>query len=441
MEGAFPFPQGTGLREDGRNGSSSRELSMNIHPLITLQILLGCSLLVWIFIFRRTLSARREVTTIDDVSPEIPGKRAPRVSVLIPARNEEADIERCLGSVLALDYEDFEVIVVDDESTDDTARIVMGLAAKDPRLCLVRGRPRPEGWIGKSWAAWQAAAEADGEWLLFTDADVWHEPTSLRRAVAEALRIGSDALSILPRIEVTSFWDRVMMPLFGVLVAIRWRIDRANDPDRPEALLVGGYILVRADLYRELGGHAAVRDEILEDTALARIWKSAGARLTAVVTSKMVQTRMYDSFHDLWQGLGRHAYPCLGFSPARLLWAILAAVYFVWLPYACALAAPVLILLSPNPAAWFGVWIPAALCVATQWTVFRPVTRIFSIGHLYAFSAPVSTFLYSLIALRSAWWHHFGGGIHWKGRSCRKPGPRLPAVNPTVDSDSAGAVG
>lgn len=412
---------------------------MTSNLLTVLQIVLALSLAVWVLLFGRIVRARRRVAILDGKPPLSDGP-FPRVSILVPARNEEGELPACLDSLLRLDYPDYEVVLVDDGSTDGTLRIAEEKAAEHPRLRVIRGRPCPRGWIGKSWAVWQAAEAATGSWLLLTDADVWHERTSLRRAMGEAQRARADALSVLIRLRMESLWERLMLPLFSVILVLHWRVDRANDPSRPEALMIGGYILVRRGLYDRSGGHRVVRSEILEDMALSQLWKASGARLLTLWTQDLVQTRMYDSFRDLWTGLSRHAYPGLRYSPGRLAWAMMAALYFVWLPYAAALGSPFGILFGSQAAGWLLTWVLAALCVALQSATFRPVTRAFGLHPAHAFNAPLSTVLYVIIAVRSAWNHHFGAGIRWKDRSYARDthGPDSQAA--AVDSDSAGVL-
>ena len=412
---------------------------MTFSFLTVLQILMGLSLGVWVLLFGRIIKARRRVAVLDRMPPMAQGP-FPRVSILVPARNEEGELPACLDSLLRLDYPEYEVILVDDGSTDATLRIAEEKASGHPRLRVIRGRPCPRGWIGKSWAVWQAAEVATGSWLLLTDADVWHEPSSLRRAMGQAIRSGADALSVLIRLRMESLWERLMLPLFSVVLLLHWRVDRTNDPSRPEALMIGGYILVRRDFYDRGGGHRVVRSEVLEDMALSQRWKASGARLLTLWTQDLVQTRMYDSFRDLWTGLSRHAYPGLRYSPGRLLWAVMAAVYFVWLPYGAALGAPFGVLFGAQPVAWLVIWMLGSLCVALQSAAFRPVTRAFGLHPAHAFNAPLSTMLYVVIAVRSAWGHHFGTGIRWKGRSYARDTHGPGSTSTAVDSDSAGAL-
>jgi chlorobactene glucosyltransferase len=191
-----------------------------------------------------------------------PGKGgAPFVSIIVPARNEEANIERCVSSLAALKYPAFEILVVDDESRDRTAQIVENLpSGNSSEVRLIRGKPLPEGWFGKPWACWQGAAAARGDLLLFTDADTVHAPGLLSQAVCGLREEGADVVSLLGRQVMGSFWEQLLQPQFFMLLAFRF--PRAGTPKKPHqwkhAIANGQYILFKQEVYEASGGHEAV---------------------------------------------------------------------------------------------------------------------------------------------------------------------------------------
>lgn len=232
----------------------------------------------------------------------------PSLSIIVPARNEERQIEGCLRSLLAQRYADFEVIVVDDQSTDATAQILARLAAEHSRLRVINGQPLPNGWVGKPWALMQGARAAKGRLLLFTDADTVHEPQASASAAAYLRNYDLDALSVLTDQEFVTLAERAILP------AILWVIgfgvgslEALNDPNRPSnALFNGQYILFRRDKYFEIGGHEAVRGEIAEDFELAHLIKARRYRSQLVGANGFARTRMYRSFHEIWRGFGKN---------------------------------------------------------------------------------------------------------------------------------------
>ncbi|MGZ3543296.1 MAG: glycosyltransferase [Vulcanimicrobiaceae bacterium] len=236
------------------------------------------------------------------------GRALPPLSVIVPARNEERQIERCVRSLLAQRYDDFEVIVVDDRSEDRTFEIVDRIALEDARVRLVRGEPLPAGWVGKPWALHQGAQHARGAWLLFTDADTFHEPAAAASAVSYAVDAELDVLSLLSRQELGSLAERALLPsiLFTIAFAIG-PLDALNDPrNRNVALLNGQYVLMRRDVHDAIGGHAAVRAQIAEDFELAHLLKREGYRTVLAGATDLVRTRMYRSAREIWSGFTKN---------------------------------------------------------------------------------------------------------------------------------------
>ena len=234
-----------------------------------------------------------------------PPATLPSLSIVVPARNEERQIEDCVRSLLAQDYPDFEVIVVDDRSDDATPEILERVAASDRRLRVVPGKQLPAGWIGKPWAIEQGVAVSRGAWLLFTDADTIHEPAAAAAAVSYALRERLAALSLLTDQIVVTLAERAILPSILWTIAFgTGPLDDVNDPSQTEkALFNGQYLLVERSANDAIGGHASVRGEIAEDLELARRFKRDGRFRTALAgANALVRTRMYRSFPEIWDG-------------------------------------------------------------------------------------------------------------------------------------------
>lgn len=220
----------------------------------------------------------------------------PAVSVIVPARNEEACLAHCLGSLVGQQGVTYEIIVVDDHSTDATHSIAEGFP-----VSLISADPLPSGWSGKCNAVWTGAKAARGEWLLFTDADTKHSPGSIAAGLEEATRFNAALLSYSPKQEVHSFAERALMPVIFAELASTFQPSDVCDPKSPVAAANGQYLLIRRDIYNAIGGHAAVGSAILEDVELAKRVKQTGGLLRFRV-SDVVSTRMYRSFHQMWEG-------------------------------------------------------------------------------------------------------------------------------------------
>ena len=227
---------------------------------------------------------------------KIPGS-APLISILIPARDEEINIEACLESLRQQDYPNFEVIVLDDGSGDNTAGIVERISAKDNRLRLLRGEPLPEGWAGKPFACYQLARKARGSWLLFVDADTTHAPHMLRSVLALMLGSNISMLSGFPRQLANSLPQKVAIPVlyFVILSWVPlWWFHRSRQP-RP-SLAIGQFLLFPQGEYWRIGGHKAVKSKILEDVWLAVEVSRHGGRHVSVDLSPVVSCNMYRNF-------------------------------------------------------------------------------------------------------------------------------------------------
>jgi glycosyltransferase involved in cell wall biosynthesis len=227
----------------------------------------------------------------------------PKVSIIIPARNEEASLATCLESLVAQTGVAFEIIVVDDHSTDRTAEIAASFAASHrDKVRVIEAGPLPDGWTGKNNAVATGARQARGEWLLFTDADTVHLPGSLARALAEAKEHHADLLSYSPEQIAITFWEMAVLPVVFAELARQYPPSKVSDPNSPIAAANGQYILVKREAYDAVGGHAAVAGEILEDVALARVMKFSRRKIRFRYADDAVRTRMYRNFRQLREG-------------------------------------------------------------------------------------------------------------------------------------------
>jgi chlorobactene glucosyltransferase len=240
------------------------------------------------------------------------------VSVIIPARNEETNIERAVRSVGAQKGVR-EVVVVDDNSADRTAEILGRLAEEFPLLRTIHLSSLPEGWVGKNHAAAVGAGLALGEWLLFTDADTVHLPGSLESVLRRAEVERADLLSLSPGQQTPTWWEKSVIPFVFVQLARLYRFDDVSNPTSSAAAANGQYLLIRRAVYNSIGGHTAVRDEILEDVELARRVKRAGGRLVFLPGAQWVQTRMYRSFGEMWQGWSKNLFLLYGRNLGAML--------------------------------------------------------------------------------------------------------------------------
>jgi chlorobactene glucosyltransferase len=265
----------------------------------------GVASALWAGAAALALHERRRAERPDD---EPPLRDGPRVSVVVPARDEERGIGAAVRSLRALEYRDLEIVIVDDGSTDGTLAAARDAAGGDPRVTVVEGAPLPDGWVGKSWACWQGVQRTTGEWLLFTDADVVHAPDSLGRTLAMATRLGRGGLTLFPTIVCQGVAERVVTP--AALVAIGSFVapgPLARSDRSRVAIAAGGYILVARRLYDAVGGHAGIRTRMVDDVCLAAAVKRFGALIVPVPAGRMARLRMYHGPREVWDGWSKNA--------------------------------------------------------------------------------------------------------------------------------------
>lgn len=257
----------------------------------------------------------------------------PRVSILVPARNEAANIGLCVKSLLAQNYPNFEVLALDDQSTDDTWQILTHLAAGDDRLQILRGQPLPSGWLGKHWACHQLARAARGELLLFIDADTYHTPSTLTHSVAALLAEQVDLLTVLPRQEIKSWGERLLVPIIPWSIVAFVPLTLAYRLRLPIlSAAIGQFMLFRRQAYEQIGGHEAVRDDVVDDLALGRRIKAFGQPWRLVDGGAQVRCRMYRDFKQAYHGLSKNLFAIFGnrIPPFLFVWTWLAIVF--WQP-------------------------------------------------------------------------------------------------------------
>jgi chlorobactene glucosyltransferase len=336
---------------------------------------------------------------------------APLISVLIPARNEEENIETCLKSLLKQDYPNFEIVVLDDNSKDRTAQVVRAMAAKDSRIKLIKGESLPEGWAGKPFACHQLAENAEGSWLLFIDADTTSEPDMLRSTLALATELKLSLLSGFPRQMAESLPEKIALPIMYFIIMSWlpfWWLHRSIG-HRP-SLTIGQYLLFRRDEYWRIGGHLAVKDRILEDVWLGVETVRQGGRHLAVDLSTVFYCRMYRTVGAMWEGFVKWIYSIAALSPIALV-GLLAAVFIFYLAPFYWLWNGFLSVGAPTD--WrFIVAFQVVMLLFMRWLV----EHHFRQSLLSTFLHPIGFSFWYMAGLYGLWRQVVGLGVHWKER-------------------------
>ncbi|WNS42608.1 glycosyltransferase family 2 protein [Paenibacillus sp. MMS20-IR301] len=381
--------------------------------IIVLQIITGMLLLQLLFALWNAAQLPKLGAGADQSVPEaLPVKAAPegrRLSVLIPARNEAHNIANCLSSVLACSKGGIgpEIIVLDDSSSDGTGAVAA--AAGGVRVQVLQGQELPEGWLGKSHACAQLAKAAEGEWLLFLDADVRLQPPALQAALSTAYAQGGGMVTGFPRQDTGTWLERLVVPLMVFTVICHLPVPLVRGSRDPRFVAAhGGFILIHRDCYARCGGHEAIRSELVDDMALARAVKRAGEPVCLADITDYVRVRMYRSAGEVWNGYRKNIYAGTGRSPLLLLAVLIMYFLFYLLPpaavlYYCLTGQPGAALL-PAAAVLTGIAIKRISDAAGRQPVW------------FCFLLPAGIFCLSLIAAAS--WRGSGSrrGYEWKGR-------------------------
>lgn len=330
------------------------------------------------------------------------GGPALRITAIVPARNEEAVIETCVRS-LAQQPEVAQIVVVNDGSTDRTGEILAGLAGEIPRLEILNTDGLPAGWLGKTWAVWQGAQRASGHWLLFTDADAELLPSAAVRALELAGQHQAALVSFSPEQVTEKWYEKVLIPFVYCRLADHFSYEGVSDPASEEAAANGQFLMIRADVYQAIGGHKAVRADVLEDVAVAKRVKRVGCRVWFGPGAGLVRVRMYRSFAAMWEGWRKNLYLLVGGSRDGVYRELRRVVPWI----------SVLLLVM-------GAKLPAALAIGFGLLVGRhaaygaELIRNHFRGIYILYYVP-AVILYGMV-LWSSYRAHQQGFVDWKGR-------------------------
>lgn len=367
-----------------------------------------------------------KVPEVDALREEPPGGGTwPLVSIIVPVRNEERNLPRLLPSLLSQRYPNYEVVVVNDQSTDATPRILAEWVAKDERLKVTQGveLPREEGWHGKPHAMYQGAKVAQGEWLLFTDADTKHSELSVSSSMAYALRHRVDLLTIAPCPELGTPSEKLLMPVAFMGIGTFFPAVKVNDPNSRVAIANGQYIFIRRDVYDAVGGIERVKDKIAEDLEFGKLVKSEGYRLYLADGQHLMTVRMYTNLRELWEGWGKNTVlsfrenPVVGVLgvPSIVLSPTLPLLWLRWARRSWRTADRTGMPGDELAAAWVSAL--AVMGTLVPFIYRRRVDRTLGLGIGWTLTQPIGTVVFGLILLNSFLRLITGRGVTWKGRT------------------------
>jgi chlorobactene glucosyltransferase len=340
----------------------------------------------------------------------------PMVSILVPARNEERNIAHCVQSLLALDYPSFEVLVLDDQSSDNTRPILEKISASNPHLKVLEGEPPPGNQVGKNWACSQLARQAQGDLFFFTDADTFHKPETLKTIVTALIGERADLLTGFPHQEVKTWGERLLVPFFNwalycfipLILAYRFRLPLLSGS-------IGQMMLFRREAYLAVGGHDGVSFSIVDDLMLTRQIKAAGLRWRVVYITDLISCRMYQNYREAYKGFVKNLFAAFDFRLLPYVFVFIWLGIMFWLP----LIVLMLTIIGQAPQAQLNALIVCITLSVLLWLIpYSDMGIPFGLVFLY----PATILAFEWIALQSLR-HNIMGRLSWKER--RLPRSRI----------------
>ena len=279
---------------------------LDIINYILVAILIGVSA-TWIALIKSMLRTFNESPFLDKFEKKEHEK--PKVSIILPARNEEKFIEKCLGSLIKQDYNNYEIITINDSSNDSTGDIIKKYSEKFPKVIWVDAKPKPDGWMGKNWACIEGYKKASGDLLLFTDADTVHTSSVISLAVSHLLSLELDALTVIPRMLCLDKITKITLPMISTFLHTRFSALRVNDTSKGTGYFFGSFFIIKKSTYDSVGTHEGVKGELVEDGALGRKVKESGFKMRMVRGEHLVDAVWARDMHTLWNALKRLMIP------------------------------------------------------------------------------------------------------------------------------------
>ncbi len=386
------------------------ELILDVLNYSLTTILIGISA-TWVFLIKSIVDSARLTPYLDKF--ERKEHKNPKVSVILPARNEEGFIEKCLDSLIEQDYTNYEIIVINDSSDDTTGKIILEYAKKNSKIIPVNAQIKPDGWMGKNWACMEGYRKSTGELLLFTDADTKHSKNVISLAVSHLLSLNLDALSAIPKMRVMDFWTRITLPMISIFLHSRFSAIRVNDPSKKTAYFFGSFFIIKQKTYEAVGMHEGVKHEIIEDGALGKKVKESGYKMKIVRGDHLIEAVWARDKSTLWNALKRLMIPLYLQSEKIAIGSFFAVLFLLFMPF------PILAysILVPIKTISFSILFVAsfAASIMVYLGAIIEVKKLLQLRLIDAFFAPLGG-LVVVLGFLSGLIHAKSSTVHWRGR-------------------------
>lgn len=367
----------------------------------------------WIFLIKSMNDSFRFTPYLDKF--ENKNNSNPKVSIILPARNEEEYIKNCLDSLLEQDYKNYEIIVIDDSSEDKTGEIIARYAKKESKIIHVTARPKPDGWMGKNWACMEGYKKITGELLLFTDADTKHSKNVISLAVGHLTSFDLDALSVIPKMRTFDFWTKITLPMISTFLHTRFSALNVNDPSKKTGYFFGSFFILKKIIYEEVGMHEGVKQEIIEDGVLGKKVKESGYKMKMVRGEHLIEAVWARDKSTLWNALKRLMIPLYLQSGKIAIGIFFAVLFLLFVPF------PVFLTTSILPIETVSVKLVCTMAAIASILIYIgaiiEVKRGLELRIHYALFAPLGGLVVILGFLSGLLQAKNSHSVTWRGRS------------------------
>ena len=375
-------------------------------------ILIGVSG-AWIILIKSMLISFRDTPYLDKFNSK--DHINPKVSVIVPARNEEKLISKCLDSLLNQDYQNYEIVVIDDSSEDSTGQIIKKYAEKHSKIIHVSARPKPEDWMGKNWACMEGYKKATGELLLCTDSDTKYSQNVISLAVAHLESTKIDALTVIPKMLCLDNWTKITLPMLSTFLHTRFSALRVNDPSKKTGYFFGSFFIIKKAVYEAIGTHEGVKHEIIEDGALGKKVKESGFKLKMVRGEHLLEAVWARNWSTLWNGLKRLMVPLYLQNNTIAIGIFVAVLFLLFMPF------PILfysVVFFDGTISFIILLISSILaCCLVYFAGIIDATKGLQIKWIYSLLAPVGSFIVVAGFLMGMLQAKSKTAVSWRGRS------------------------
>lgn len=384
---------------------------LDVVNYVFVAILIGIAF-AWIALIRSMLVSFRHTPFLDKFEPK--SHHTPKVSVILPARNEQGFIEKCLDTLIEQDYTNYEIIAIDDSSDDSTGKIIADYAKKDSRVIHVSAGKKPDGWMGKNWACMEGYKRATGELLLFTDADTKFSKNVISLAVSHLESFSLDALTAIPKMICLDTWTKITLPVISTFLHTRFSAIRVNDPSKKTGYFFGSFFIIRKTVYDTVGTHEGVKHEIIEDGALGKKVKEGGFQMKMVRADHLIDAVWARDWPTLWNGLKRLMIPLYLQNGKIAVGIFFAVLFLLFMPYVfLAYSAP----FATSSVSFSAVFASAMASSGLLFSACIADARALQIKMYHAICAPLGSlvvvggFLLGLLQAKS------NMAVSWRGRA------------------------